>query len=77
MTDVPTAKEARMPGDDEKLSGPGAGLGATGTTADEMSSGEAGPGATYGDPSGTGRATEDETTGSESTAATGAEEAEK
>lgn len=66
-----------MTGDGEKLSGPGAGLSATGTTADQMSSGEQNPGTTYGDPSGTGTATEDETTGSEESAATGVEEAEK
>ena len=67
-----------MAGDDEKLSGPGAGLSATGTTADQMSSGERNPGTTYGDPSGTGTAVGDETTsGPEETAATGVEDAEK
>jgi hypothetical protein len=34
----------------------GAGLSATGTTADQLSPGQAGPGGTYGDPSGTGGA---------------------
>jgi hypothetical protein len=40
----------------------GAGLSATGTTADEMSPGEGSPGTTYGDPGGTATA-EQETTG--------------
>jgi hypothetical protein len=67
-----------MTGDGEKLSGPAAGLGATGTTADEMSSGERNPGTTYGDPTGTGTASADETTGGpEQDLSTGVEEAEK
>jgi hypothetical protein len=66
-----------MTGDGEKLSGPGAGLSATGTTADQMSSGEQNPGTTYGDPSGTGRGVQDETTETETTEATGVEDAEK
>ncbi len=40
---------------DDKLSGPGAGLGATGKTADQFSPGD-GTAATYGDPGGTGSA---------------------
>ena len=47
---------------DEKLSGPGAGLSATGTTADQMEPGQESAGDTYGDPSGTGGA-EREVTG--------------
>ena len=39
---------------------PSAGLSATGTTADEMSSGEPGPGTTYGDPGGTGTADQED-----------------
>ena len=35
---------------------PSAGLSATGTTADQMSAGDPGPGTTYGDPGGTGTA---------------------
>lgn len=54
-------------GDDEQgsgtLSGPGAGLSATGRTADQLSPGEAGTGTAYGDPGGTGTA-EDEVEGS-------------
>ena len=39
---------------------PSAGLSATGTTADEMSSGDPGPGTTYGDPGGTGTANQED-----------------
>ncbi len=66
-----------MTGDGEKLSGPGAGLSATGTTAGEMSPEQQNAGTTYGDPSGTGRGVEDETTETETTEATGVKEAEK
>lgn len=37
----------------------GAGLSATGATADEMAPGQEGPGTTYGDPGGTGTADEE------------------
>lgn len=40
----------------------GAGLSATGTTADQMHPGDAGPGTTYGDPAGTGTAEEESAT---------------
>ena len=41
----------------------GAGLSATGKTADQFSPGEAGPGTTYGDPGGTGTADEESAQG--------------
>ena len=41
----------------------GAGLSATGTTADQFSPGSDGPGTTYGDPGGTGTADEESTQG--------------
>ncbi len=41
----------------------GAGLSATGKTADQFSPGEDGPGTTYGDPGGTGTADEETTAG--------------
>ena len=41
----------------------GAGLSATGTTADQFSPGADGPGTTYGDPGGTGTADEETTEG--------------
>ena len=41
----------------------GAGLSATGKTADEFSPGQDGPGTTYGDPGGTGTADEESTSG--------------
>ena len=41
----------------------GAGLSATGTTADQMAPGEAGSGATYGDPGGTGTADQESASG--------------
>ncbi len=41
-----------------QLSGPGAGLSATGRTADQMGPGD-GAGATYGDPGGTGTAADE------------------
>jgi hypothetical protein len=63
--------------EDEK-SGSGAGLSSTGTTADQMSSGERNPGTTYGDPTGSGTASHDETSGDdESTTAASVEDAEK
>lgn len=40
----------------------GAGLSATGTTADRMRPGDSGPGTTYGDPGGTGTAEQETTT---------------
>ena len=46
---------------DQKLSGPGAGLSATGKTADQFTPGEESAGTTYGDPGGTATA-EEETT---------------
>jgi hypothetical protein len=46
---------------DQKLSGPGAGLSATGKTADQFAPGQDSPGTTYGDPGGTATA-EEETT---------------
>jgi hypothetical protein len=46
---------------DQKLSGTGAGLSATGKTADEFTPGDDSPGTTYGDPGGTATA-EEETT---------------
>ena len=48
----------------------GAGLSATGKTADQFSPGEEGGGATYGDPGGTGTA-EQETTGADDAADAG------
>lgn len=41
----------------------GAGLSATGKTADQFTPGEDGPGSTYGDPGGTGTADEESTSG--------------
>jgi hypothetical protein len=41
----------------------GAGLSATGKTADQFSPGQDGPGSTYGDPGGTGTADEETTEG--------------
>lgn len=43
----------------EGLSGPGAGLGATGTTADQMRPGQREAGTTYGDPGGEATASEE------------------
>jgi hypothetical protein len=45
---------------DERLSGPDAGLGATGRTADDFDPGDAPAGGDYGDPSGIARAVTDE-----------------
>ena len=41
----------------------GAGLSATGTTADQFEPGQDGPGSTYGDPGGTGTAEEESASG--------------
>jgi hypothetical protein len=45
---------------DDRLSGPGAGLSATGRTADDFDPGDAPAGGDYGDPSGVARAQQDE-----------------
>lgn len=45
---------------DDRLSGPGAGLGATGRTADDFDPGDPVPGADYGDPGGTATAEDEE-----------------
>lgn len=49
----------------------GAGLSATGTTADQFSPGQDGPGTTYGDPGGTGTADEETTAPAEDDLAQG------
>ncbi|MCU1691335.1 MAG: hypothetical protein JWM64_426 [Frankiales bacterium] len=49
----------------------GAGLSATGKTADQFSPGQDGPGTTYGDPGGTGTADEETTTPDEQDLAQG------
>jgi hypothetical protein len=49
-------------GTGERLSGPGAGLGATGRTADQFDPGDAPAGGDYNDPGGIDTAAEEETT---------------
>ena len=58
MSDSPTEPDGQP---DPALKG--AGLSATGTTADQFSPGSDGPGTTYGDPGGTGTADEETTQG--------------
>ena len=60
---------------DDKLSGPGAGLSATGRTADQMAPGD-GTGATYGDPGGTATADQELTSPDAQDAANSPETAE-
>lgn len=54
----------------------GAGLSATGTTADQMHPGQDGPGTTYGDPGGTGTADRETAAADGETAAANGEDAE-
>lgn len=57
------------PDTEQQLSGPGAGLSATGRTAGDMRPGEADAGTTYGDPGGTGSADDEVATGATEDAA--------
>jgi len=67
-TPTPAPERGRDGGPDPELAG--AGLSATGRTAEDFEPGEPGPGTTYGDPGGTGTAA-DETAAGDSAAGQG------